>query len=114
MTFTLLCFIHKATHLTADEFRDHYENIHVPLVKSLVGNPEDLPLQYKRHYIPSGETGKPYSAVTTLTFRDEQAAQNFNTVLNRPGAKEKIDTDSAAFCDMSNGTVIPVVVGEKM
>ena len=113
MTYTLLCFVQKAQHLSAEEFKNHYENVHVPLVKSLVKNPEDLPLQYKRHYFSAGETQKRYSALTTLEFRNEQAAQRFHTVLSQPGAKEKIDADSAAFCDMNQGAVIPVEVSDR-
>lgn len=47
--YTTLAFLTKVPHLTTQEFIDHYENKHVPLINRLAG-PENQPLVYKRRY----------------------------------------------------------------
>lgn len=49
MTYTILALIYRKPSLTPDQFRTHYDTVHVPLLKSLVG--DTFPMTHTRNYI---------------------------------------------------------------
>lgn len=49
MTYSVILQVPRKPGSSLDEFKQHWENIHVPLVKSLVGY--EFPLSYTRHYV---------------------------------------------------------------
>lgn len=80
--FQLLMFGRRKEGLTPDQYRDHYENVHIPLMLNLTGS--TFPLTHERHYVKRG--GPPdfpaavlmgdqadfdYDAVAILTYRDK-------------------------------------------
>ena len=118
MTITELYILYKAPHLTAEQFKYHYETVHVPLVSECIGDPNDMPLLYKRHYVIKADTesknpGTPdFDAVTTITFRDQAARDKFIKTLTSPGIAEKLASDSAAFQDVSRAQFFSVETSE--
>jgi uncharacterized protein (TIGR02118 family) len=113
MTITTLLFVHKKPGITSEEFKKHYETSHVPLVTSFVASRDDLPLLYKRHYIPEG-SGVDYSAVTTVTFKDAESAKKFGESIGSGDAKAKVDADTASFIDVSRLVAVPVETSDVM
>ncbi|KIW77151.1 hypothetical protein Z517_09597 [Fonsecaea pedrosoi CBS 271.37] len=121
MTVTQVYVLYKAPHLTADQFKHHYETSHAPLVRELVGDKAELPLLYKRHYVVKQGDAPPapgvasvdFDAITTLVFRDQAAADKFAEVITRPGNKERAEADSAKFLDLSRGGAVLVETSEK-
>ncbi|ORX99217.1 hypothetical protein BCR34DRAFT_140116 [Clohesyomyces aquaticus] len=49
MPYTLILFVSRKPNLSLLEFKHHWENVHIPLLKTLVGM--DFPLSHTRHYI---------------------------------------------------------------
>jgi hypothetical protein len=49
MTYTVVLFVTRNHNLTSEEFRDHYENIHIPLAHSLLTS--CWPIDFKRRYL---------------------------------------------------------------
>ncbi|KAF9877512.1 hypothetical protein CkaCkLH20_05212 [Colletotrichum karsti] len=93
--------------MTHAEFKDHYENVHVPLTRELTGSL--FPSLHARRYIErSPEDGKPVvlvgakvdeeaDAVVEVAFKDEQAAQAFFAATNTGEAMERLKEDNAKF-----------------
>lgn len=80
--FQLLMFGRRKEGLTPDQYRDHYENVHIPLMRNLTG--DTFPLTHERHYVKrdgppdfpaailTGEQADfDFDAVAVLTYRDE-------------------------------------------
>lgn len=63
MVYTVLMLVYRSPELTPVQFRDHYENKHIPLMKSLTGH--DFPLSHARHYIERFDSDNRFS-VTVL------------------------------------------------
>jgi hypothetical protein len=101
--YKMLFFFARNASLSPDEFKDYYENKHVPLILSLVDTMEahgidesSKPLLYKRRYIDrdasnpaSGNPGMfdmglppfEYDVVTEIVFASKTAAADFVKVL---------------------------------
>lgn len=73
--YKVISFLTKKDGLSLAQFRDYYENHHIPLVLSLAAPP----LLYKRRYIERGEplTSKDsavdFDVIVELVFKDEQS-----------------------------------------
>lgn len=102
-TYKVLFFVARNPQMTPAEFKDHYENKHVPLLKSLLGtmkqhgiHESSRPLQYRRLYIDRDasdpKSGNPgifgetapiieYDVVTEMAFSDKDAAAGFVQLL---------------------------------
>lgn len=82
-TIQLLMFGARKEGLTPSQYRSHYENVHIPLMRNLTG--DTFPLTHVRHYVKRGGppdfpaavlTGSSqadfdYDAVAVLTYRDQ-------------------------------------------
>ena len=73
--------------MSVEEFRDYYENRHVPLCLKYVQGVS----RYIRRYLdpqPHAESGTneklPYDVITELWFDDEQAYQGTMAYISRP------------------------------
>lgn len=125
--------------MSIDEFKEHYENIHVPLLKSVTG--ASFPISHTRHYVARAESGAgdragvrtastkrleatapvvlvgtkddvAWDAFATLTFRDELHFQQFFALVNDPAAAERIQEDEEKFSDAEKFKV--VVLGQTL
>lgn len=129
MTYSVLIFAYRKPDTTPEEFRAHYENSHVPLVKEIAG--EHFPLSHIRRYLHrtqgkaegternaeypatvliGSQADFDYDAFAELTFADVTAFQTFFGITKQPENQARIQADEAKFLDGSKMTV--VVVGE--
>ncbi|KAE8148616.1 EthD domain-containing protein [Aspergillus avenaceus] len=124
MPFKALLYITRKAGTTPTEFRNHYENVHMPLIKGLAG--PDFPLSHKRYYLArpapgeddtypavvlmGSQTDFSYDAVTEVTFGSEEAMKVFFGRRMEPGTKEIIDADEEKFLESSK--VRAVILGE--
>jgi pyoverdine/dityrosine biosynthesis protein Dit1 len=114
MTFRILIKVYRKSDMTPEGFQSHYEDTHMPLVKSLAGS--QFPLSRTRRYIQcssdavsnyaavilSGtQENFDYDALTEMVFEDEVTLQSFFGFMNAPGVKETIDADCAKFMDLT-------------
>lgn len=96
----LVAFITRNPILSPDEFKNHYENNHIPLLQSLAG--PRFPLSHSRHYLSRNDSapdyllniavGQPedftYDAFAVLTFENEAAFNEFAPTTVRPEVVE--------------------------
>ncbi|OCL04255.1 hypothetical protein AOQ84DRAFT_122374 [Glonium stellatum] len=129
MPFSVLLFASRKPGLSPAAFRDHWENKHVPLVKSITGS--HFPISHTRRYIArteGGSSGGPanpetpavvlvgkqedfdYDGIAELTFSDESAFQTFFGIVSAPDAAAKISEDEDQFLDKSK--LKAVVIGD--
>ena len=113
--------------LNPQAFRHHYDNIHVPLVKSLSG--AKFPLSHTRHYIQRDHQGGghdkandtfpavtligspedfSYDAYTELVFEDESAFREFQAVVSEPKVAARIREDEELFMDWRRSRAVVV------
>ncbi|KAI1322970.1 EthD domain-containing protein [Xylariaceae sp. FL0255] len=131
MPYSVLVFAHRKRGVTPEQFRAHYDEVHVPLVRELAGTA--FPLSHTRRYPLLPEAQKiddnttsdqnapateligsehefDYDAYVELTFEDESAFQTFFALTQRPENIIKISADEEMFLDRTRMTV--VVVGD--
>ena len=117
MSFRTLFFAYRKPGITPAEFKEHRENQHIPLIKSIAG--AHFPLVHTRHYIHRAEgTGGglanldhpatilagfqediDFDGVGELTFESEGAFKAFISVITQPDAAAKIAADEKKFLD---------------
>jgi hypothetical protein len=124
MTFRVLLFIYRKPGLSFEWFRSAYENVHVPLVRSMAG--DLFPIQHTRRYISriaadtdsdetvaevvSGEAGSvPYDAITEMVFNSRQHFQDFSAVLMTPENGKRVAQDCQAFLDLTKAYTMVVL-----
>src|SRR4051812_39437314 len=114
MTFRILIKVFRKPGMAPQEFQSHYEDTHVPLVKSLAGS--RFPLSHTRRYLQRSSDAVSnyaavilsgtqedfgYDALTEMAFEDEGTLQSFFGFMNTLDVKEKIDADCAKFMDLT-------------
>jgi len=101
--FKVLSYLVKRAGMTTDEFVDHYENRHVPLILSLA----PPPVVYKRHYLRRGdaanvgETDIDWDVVTEQVFADRAAFRSWIDAVRLGDAGDLVAADEARFLDRS-------------
>ncbi|KAF2447741.1 hypothetical protein P171DRAFT_518794 [Karstenula rhodostoma CBS 690.94] len=106
--YCIIAFLAKKTSTTLDEFRDYYENKHIPLVKrqlNAAGVP--LPLVYTRRFIDSktpivsaSGLSVGFDCVTELQFASKEDFENFWAAPLMMGEGSKVvREDEAKFID---------------
>jgi uncharacterized protein (TIGR02118 family) len=98
----IIALMKKRDELTAEQFKDYYENHHVPLACSLLPMGRD----YRRNYtVKMRANGREtddafvYDAVSETWFDDEAAYQAFGEALGKPEIFEQVAGDEAKFLD---------------
>lgn len=101
--FSIVVFVTRKPGLSPAEFKDHYENKHVPLLQSLAG--PTFPISHTRHYLardpvnpehppvfvygdPDGFT---YDAMVEVRFENQVAFLEFQKVMVSPEVLEDED-----------------------
>ncbi|KAF1972134.1 hypothetical protein BU23DRAFT_166488, partial [Bimuria novae-zelandiae CBS 107.79] len=69
MTFSLLLFITRKPTLTPAEFKAHWDNTHVELLKSIAG--DKFPLTHTRRYIARTEDNGTWNAAVIAGTQDD-------------------------------------------
>src|SRR4051812_38094370 len=119
MAFRILIKVYRKPGMSPQEFQSHYEDNHVPLIKSLAG--PQFPLSHTRRYIQRSSDAVSnyaaiilsgtqedfdYDALTEMAFEDEATLQSFFRFMNAPDVKEKIDADCAKFMDLTKAQLV--------
>jgi hypothetical protein len=99
----LMLFLKRKPGLTRQQFRDHYEKIHVPLGLKYVGH---LLADFQRHY-PAGmvnladgtDADCGYDAVSIYSFRDQAAFGELSRIISEPRVRKILTEDEEQFLD---------------
>ncbi|KAJ4258885.1 hypothetical protein NW762_007972 [Fusarium torreyae] len=122
MTFHVLMLVYRNPALTPSQFKDHYENTHIPLMKSLTGN--FFPISHTRRYIQRAGGDEAHAAsvlggsqndfdfdcFSELKFENEDGFKTMSALLAGPELSPQVGEDCAAFMDAAKTKV--VVLGE--
>jgi len=131
MSYRILLLVYRKPGTTPEEFKAHYEGIHVPLERALAG--EYYPLSHTRRYIDrapgradNGETERnaqypasiimgtqadfDFDAISELTFEDQAAFQSFFDFMTQPENAAKLAADEELFLDRSKMPI--AIVGD--
>ncbi|KAI1099128.1 hypothetical protein F4804DRAFT_322826 [Jackrogersella minutella] len=116
MVIRVLMLIYRRPDLTPEQFRRHYEDIHIPLTRKLAAN--TFPLSHIRRYIPrstspqySSTSNEQYPAmvsggdpeavqvdcVTELIFRDKKHLLSYFEMPHAPGAAAQLEAEARNF-----------------
>lgn len=100
--FKFLNFLVRRPGMTPEEFRNHYDNTHVPL--SFRTFPQIL--EHRRNYpqdggafFPEG-TAQPWDCVAELWFEDRKGFDDMMKFLSDPVASAEVIQDGMKFLDM--------------
>ncbi|KAL9612620.1 MAG: hypothetical protein Q9167_002790 [Letrouitia subvulpina] len=108
MPYTILLFLYRKPGLSFAEFKNHYENSHMPLLQSIGGS--YFPKSHTRHYLPRPDGGSAdimkgakedldYDAMAELVFEGEKEWKAFLALLTQKENKERVEKDEEAFQD---------------
>lgn len=122
MVFKILLTAHRKAGVTPAEFKDHYENTHLPLIKSITG--PDFPISHSRSYIERSADGDfgarvfrgtqadfDMDVVAELAFEDMPALQRFFAAIGQGEGHKAIKADEEKFLDSERMKV--VLLGES-
>lgn len=131
MTYTILLFVTRSPHISPEEFKDHYENVHIPLAQRLCAG--NWPFRFTRRYLaritrkgfggPSNPDRPPlmlrgdaqdidYDCVSEMTFETEREFQAFYKRVYEKDVAAKLAADETKFLELGKTRV--VVVGETI
>lgn len=131
MTYTILLFIMRKPNLSPEEFKSHYENVHIPLAQQLCAG--NWPYRFTRRYLaritrkgfggPANPDRPPlllrgdaqdvdYDCVAEMTFGNERDFQAFYKTVYEKDVAAKLAADETTFLDLGKTRV--VVVGETV
>jgi hypothetical protein len=108
--FTAIVFGTMLPGINLTQYADHYDNVHIPLVKSLTG--PNFPAVHTRHYFGGNpafvNASYPvdWNSMATMEFRDQAHALTFLNIIGQPAAKAKIEEDEHLFMAHAPRTVI--------
>lgn len=130
MTFTVMVVARRASWLTPAQFREHMEEVHLPLVRSLTG--PHFPASYTRRYIQrrrSGSSSRDTSNFSfpanvligssdefasdmyaELEFPDEAAFYRYYTAMSQPEAARILGEDQREFMEVEETRMVAVDV----
>lgn len=119
MPFTATLFVSRKPGLTPTEFRNYWENTHVPLAKSLVGpymahtierhyvaQSEDEPGTYSPSMLMGAAADVNFDAYAILTFEDRAAFERLIGRLQDPEIGGKIQEDEARFIEQAKTRLV--------
>lgn len=113
----LVALLKKRADISREQFIDHYEHSHVPLIMKHF---EPYVVEYTRTYLDHDHPlsfvggyggndafpGVTYDVVTTQLFRSQEDLDAFYEAAAKPGVGEEIAADEARFLDSSVNQVI--------
>lgn len=128
MVYSVIIHLPRKPGLSSEEFKHHWENVHVPLLKILVG--DEFPLSHTRHYVEkpvySPASSPPIDpalnkghlvpstlggvdGVAILTFANKEHYGRFHNKLAARRERDVYEKDLSAFVDVcATGTLFAV------
>ncbi|KAJ4993088.1 hypothetical protein SVAN01_01440 [Stagonosporopsis vannaccii] len=131
MAYTILLFVTRRPGLSPEEFKDHYENVHIPLAQRLCAG--TWPSKFTRQYLaritrkgfggPNNPDRPPlllrgdahvidYDVVSEMTFDSERTFQAFYKRVYEKDVAAKLAADETKFLELGKTRI--VVVGETI
>jgi hypothetical protein len=110
MVYRVIFLVSRLEHVSREDFKNKYEERHVPMSLELVGGNLG-PLSYTRRYVQNPLSGVPdidFDVVTELTYRDPPHFQEWSAAMRAGDVGKRIAEDVATFVDVSK-TRIAVV-----
>lgn len=111
----MIMFFRRRPDLTAAQFRDHYENRHVPLATSLFPYFKDYRRNYVRHDLQhrradaeGSDGGFGFDVITELTFAEPGDYERMVRQMADPATREQVIEDELKFMDRSATIVLMV------
>lgn len=126
MVFTVLSLFRRKAGTTPQQFKDYYENTHMPLLQELGGS--SFPISHKRHYLPrtvqdaavadsdTSNTNYPanvffgsaedfqFDVYVEVVFEDQNHCMAFLAAISAD--PERLKADEEAFLDRSKMQVV--------
>ncbi|KAF1914528.1 hypothetical protein BDU57DRAFT_519570 [Ampelomyces quisqualis] len=99
--FTALVFGTMAPSLNLTEYKAYYDNVHIPLVKSLTG--ANFPVIHTRHYIggnpvfANASAPVDWDSMAIMSFCNQTHALKFMSIITAPAAEKLIREDEHKF-----------------
>lgn len=131
MSVRVLILATRKPDLDPEEFKAHYDGIHVPLIQELTGSL--FPLSHTRWYVErkqttldDGTVHYPASvvsgnqndfqvdAVSELVFESYEAYNQFNAALMQDEILKKVQEDCEKFLDLRKGMPIAMLSGSSV
>jgi hypothetical protein len=105
----LLLFLKRKPGLSLEEFRDYYENRHIPLVMTYMAGAE----RYFRRFIehPPGQE-LDFDVITEVWLKERQALDFVMTMLARDGMPPEVIADEERFMDRPKSRFCSVIESE--
>jgi hypothetical protein len=97
--FRVLAFLTKRDGLSTQDFIDHYENRHAPLILSLAPAPQVYKRRYRGEMLTRDGGTVDFDVVTELGFADRAAYLSWMAQLAAAGGR--VAADEALFLDRS-------------
>ncbi|KAI2602308.1 EthD domain-containing protein [Hypoxylon sp. NC1633] len=125
MTFSILLFLSRKPGTSPESFQEHYENVHLPLLREVAG--PHFPLTHTRRYIArsSGQAEDTtrnattpaqvlrgsqadfdYDCIVEATFESAEAFQAFMGFTHTSENAARVIADEEGFLDRSNLRVV--------
>lgn len=122
MVYTIFMLVTRKPGMSLEDFIDHYEKKHIPLVMEVLG--DVAPVRHTRHYLkrnPAGAEGQDvpppllffgdastidYDCISTVELRDEAHFQAFNERFANSPRRKDLEEDQEIFADGSKFRVL--------
>ncbi|GAA6043171.1 hypothetical protein JCM8097_008706 [Rhodosporidiobolus ruineniae] len=125
MVYTVLITVWRKPGMSMEAFHEHYENVHMPLIRELAG--DQIPISHNRLYVSRDENfkeimvqkatcgdGIDYDAVAELNFADKEASDTYWRILYRPEAQGRLYEDELKFMDREKLRIVAISNKELM
>jgi len=105
----LLLFLKRKPGLSLEEFRDYYENRHIPLVMTYMAGAERYFRRFVEH--PTGQE-LDFDVITEVWLKDRGALDFVMATLSRDGMPAEIIADEERFMDRARSRYCSVSESE--
>ncbi|MDE8654550.1 EthD domain-containing protein [Novosphingobium album (ex Liu et al. 2023)] len=112
ITYKILLFMKRKPGMSMEDFRDYYENRHVPLCRKYMAGI----VRYMRRYLepqPNAETGRndelPYDVVTEMWFDDEATYRRTLEYITTNVMSDEVIADESNFFDRARNRIATVI-----
>ncbi len=93
--FKVIILVVRKPGMSPEDFANHYETVHVPLVKRLV--PQLV--EYRRNFVQPGTGEVDFDAVTEMWFRDRKGYEDLTALNADPVKGALLAEDAVKFMD---------------